>query len=133
MWFPLSCPGLAAWKRLTALEATVSTATTLRASLLPLLLLASGSASRCELSTDAGTGELRIVGTVRFLESESGCWQVESADGRRYELLPSQAPPSILRDGARVLLMVQPSGGAAPARRSAMAGGVREGMSVEGA
>jgi hypothetical protein len=104
---------------------------TARASLFPLLLLASGTATRCELSTDAGTGELRIVGTVRFLESESGCWQVETDDGRRYELSPEQAPPTVLRDGARVFLVVQPSGGSARACRSALPVEVRQVMSVE--
>jgi hypothetical protein len=101
------------------------------ASLLPLLLMAAGTASRCELSTDAGTGELRIVGTVRFLESESGCWQLESDDGRRYELQPDQAPPAVLRDGARVLVLVQPSGGAARACRSALPVDVRQVLSVD--
>jgi hypothetical protein len=105
---------------------------TARASLLPLLLLASGTASRCELSTDSSTGELRIVGTVRFVESESGCWQVETDDGRRYELHPDQAPASVLRDGARVLLTVQPTGEPARACRSATPVDVRQVMSVEG-
>jgi hypothetical protein len=104
---------------------------TARASLLPLLLLASGTASRCEFSTDAGTGELRIVGTVRFLELESGCWQVETDDGRRFELHPDQAPASVFRDGARVLLTVHPTGEAARACGSAMPVDVREVLSVE--
>ena len=104
---------------------------TARASLLPLLLLASGGVSRCELSTDAGTGELRVVGTVRFLESEAGCWQVESDDGRRYELTPGQAPASVLHDGARVLLKVQPSGRPARACPSALPVDVQQVLSVE--
>jgi hypothetical protein len=104
---------------------------TTRASLLPLLLLASGTASRCELSTDAGTGELRIVGTVRFLATGSGCWQVETHDGRFYELHPEQAPAAVLHDGARVLLVVQPSGGRPRACPSGVPVEVREVMSVE--
>nr|MBA3555928.1 hypothetical protein [Gemmatimonadales bacterium] len=77
-------------------------------SLLPLMFLATGTASRCELSTDAGTGELHIRGTVNFLEagSGSGCWQIVATDGGRYELWPEQAPASVLRDGARVALVV---------------------------
>ncbi len=77
-----------------------------RVSLLPLLLLATGSGTRCELSSDAGTGELHIRGTVRFLEAEGGCWQVVATDGGRYELRKDQAPASVLRDGARVGLVV---------------------------
>lgn len=80
---------------------------TLRLSLLPLLLLAGGTASRCELSTDAGTGELHIVGTVRFLEMDGGCWQLVATDGGRYQLQPGQAPESVLRDGASVALIVR--------------------------
>jgi hypothetical protein len=77
----------------------------LRASLLPLLLLAGGSTSRCELSTDSGTGELHIEGTVKFFES-GGCWQIVATDGGRYELDREQAPASVLREGARVSLVV---------------------------
>jgi len=84
----------------------MATALTLRASFLPLLLLATGSTSRCEFSTDAGTGELHIRGTVHFLEVEGGCWQVVATDGGRYELQSGQAPASVLRDGARVALDV---------------------------
>lgn len=78
----------------------------LRASLLPLLLLAAGTANRCEISTASGTGELRIVGTVRFVERESGCWRLDGDDGRSYELDAEQAPDTVLRDGARVRLIV---------------------------
>jgi hypothetical protein len=85
----------------------MATALTLRASLFPFLLLATGSTSRCELSTDSGTGELHIVGTVNFREIEGGCWQVVATDGGRYELRPGQAPASVLRDGARVALVVR--------------------------
>ena len=80
-----------------------------RLSLLPLLLLAGGSVSRCELSTDAGTGELHLRGTVRFLESEGGCWRLDADDGRRYQLDPAQAPAEALRDGAEVRLVARPS------------------------
>jgi len=105
---------------------------TVRASLLPLLLLASGTVSRCQLSTDAGTGELHLSGTVRFLESEGGCWQLEADDGRRYELYPDQAPAAVLRDGARVRLLARPSEQPARACRSAMPVDVRRVESVEG-
>lgn len=74
-------------------------------SLVPLVLLASGPATRCELSTDGGTGELHIRGTVRFLEVAGGCWQLDAGGGARYELLPEQAPDSLLRQGASVALV----------------------------
>jgi hypothetical protein len=77
------------------------------ASLVPLILFASASTSRCELSTDSGTGELRLSGTVRFLEVDGGCWQLDAGEGRRYELLPEQAPGSLLRHGARVSIVGQ--------------------------
>lgn len=80
---------------------------TRHASLVPLILLASASTSRCELSTDSGTGELRLSGTVRFLEVDGGCWQLDAGAGRRYELLPEQAPASLLRDGARASIVGQ--------------------------
>lgn len=82
-------------------------AATLRATLLPVLLLSTGGASRCELSTDSGTGELHIVGTVNYLEVDHGCWQLLATDGGRYRLDPDQAPGSVLRDGARVALVVR--------------------------
>ena len=82
----------------------------LRVSILPVLLvLSSGTVSNCDLSTDAGTGELHLSGTVRFLEAEHGCWQLETDEGRRYELRGDQAPERVLRDGARVRLMARPS------------------------
>lgn len=81
----------------------------LRSSLVPLLLLVSGTTNRCRLSTESGTGELHISGTIHFLRIENGCWQLEAASGRRYELQPDQAPASLLRDGARVSIVGQPS------------------------
>lgn len=78
------------------------------AALLPLLLLASGTDSRCQFSTDSGTGELHISGTIHFLRIESGCWQLEGVDGRRYELQPGRVPSSLLRDRARVRVVGQP-------------------------
>jgi hypothetical protein len=93
---------------------------TLRSTLLPLLLLAAGSVSRCELSTDSGTGELHLRGTVRFLESEHGCWRLETQEGRRYELDPAQAPAAVLQDGARVRLTAQPALDGTGACESAM-------------
>jgi hypothetical protein len=77
-----------------------------------LLLSATGAASECSIATDAGSGtfEFRISGTVRFLESDGGCWQLESGDGRHYELLPDQAPANLLRDGAKVLVTAQTTG-----------------------
>jgi hypothetical protein len=77
-----------------------------------LLLSVTGAASECSIATDAGSGtfEFRISGTVRFLESDGGCWQLESDDGRRYELLPDQAPANLLRDGAKVLVTAQTMG-----------------------
>jgi hypothetical protein len=74
-------------------------------SLVPLLVLASTSNTRCQLSTASGTGELHITGTVHFLQVENGCWQLEAVNGRRYELQPGQAPTSLLRDGARATVV----------------------------
>jgi hypothetical protein len=81
-------------------------------SLAPLLLSVMGAASECSIATDSGSGsfEFRISGTVRFLESEAGCWQLVSDDGRQYELLPDQAPANLLRDGAKVLVTAQTTG-----------------------
>lgn len=109
----------------------MATALRLRASLLPLLLLASGSATRCELATDSGTGELHIIGTVRFLEVEGGCWQVVATDGGRYELRPDQAPASVLRDGARVELEVRLSESRVSACRVGTPVEVRRVMAVD--
>ena len=80
--------------------------------LAPLLLSVTGAASECSIATDSGSGtfEFRISGTVRFLESDGGCWQLQSDDGRRYELLPDQAPASLLRDVAKVLVTAQTTG-----------------------
>ena len=80
-----------------------------QAALLPLLLLAAGTDSRCQFSTDSGTGELHISGTVWFLQIEIGCWQLEGVDGRRYELQPGQVPTSLLRDRARVRVVGRPA------------------------
>jgi hypothetical protein len=78
-------------------------------SLVPLLLLsATGTATRCRLSTESGTGELQISGTVRFLETGGGCWRLDAGE-RHYELLPDQAPASLLRDGATVTITAQPA------------------------
>ena len=82
----------------------------LHGSLVPLLLLAAtGTANRCSLSTESGSGELRISGTVRYLESGSGCWQLDAGEGRHYELLPEQAPAPLLRDGLTVTVTGQPA------------------------
>lgn len=85
------------------------TAPRFRVTLAPLVLLLAGTPSRCELSTASGTGELRLIGTIHFLEVEGGCWQLEADTGRRYELQPRQAPPALLRDGARVSVVGQPA------------------------
>jgi hypothetical protein len=103
----------------------------LHASLVPLILLASGTTNRCQLSTDTGTGELRISGTVHFLEIASGCWQLETESGRRYELLPEQAPASLLRDGARVSLVGQPAEGSETGCQVGMPLDVRRVVAVE--
>lgn len=82
----------------------------LHGSLIPLLLLASaGTATRCRLSTESGTGELRISGTVRFVETGAGCWRLEAGEGRSYELLPEQAPATLLQDGATATVTGQVS------------------------
>ena len=74
----------------------------------PVLLLTSGTVTNCELSTAPGTGELRLRGTIRFVEVEGGCWQFRADDGGRYELRPHQAPASILHDGAEATLVLRP-------------------------
>jgi hypothetical protein len=103
----------------------------LHASLVPLLLLASGTTNRCQLSTDSGTGELHISGTVHFLQVENGCWQLEAESGRQYELHPAQAPASLLRDGARVSVVGQPADGSETGCRVGMPLDVRRVVSVE--
>jgi hypothetical protein len=103
----------------------------LRASTLPLLLLASVNTSRCQLSTDSGTGELHIRGTVHFLRVEHGCWQLEAGNGRSYELQPGQAPASLLRDGARVSVVGQPADPTETGCRVGMPLDVRRVVSVE--
>ena len=103
----------------------------LRASLLPLFLFATGTTNRCRLSTDSGTGELHISGTVHFLRVENGCWQLEAESGRDYELQPEQAPASLLRDGARVNVVGQPSEGSETGCRVGMPLDVRRVVSVE--
>jgi len=103
----------------------------LHASLVPLLLLASGTTNRCQLSTDSGTGELHISGTVHFLRVENGCWQLEAENGRRYELQPEQAPASLLRDGARVTVVGQPVEGSETGCQVGMPIDVRRVVSVE--
>lgn len=102
-----------------------------RVSLLPLALLATGPADRCELSTASGTGELRLVGTVHFLEVEGGCWQLSAENGRRYELRPEQAPSSLLRDAARISVVAQPAEGSDTGCRVGMPIDVRRVVSVD--
>lgn len=77
---------------------------------LPLFLLsATGTTSRCSLSTESGTVELRISGTVVFLETGAGCWRLDAGGGRHYELLPDQAPAALLQDGATATVTGQPA------------------------
>lgn len=103
----------------------------LHATVLPLLLLAAGAPNRCQFSTESGTGELHISGTVHFLEIENGCWQLEAETGRRYELRPEQAPASLLRDGARVIVVGQPAEKSETGCRVGMPIDVRRVVSVE--
>ena len=78
---------------------------TLRLLLLPVLLAVSPSVSRCDLSTDPGSGELRVSGTLHFLSTEGGCWQLLAVDGGRYELRTAELPDGVRREGARVTLL----------------------------
>lgn len=103
----------------------------LRSSLLPLLLLTTGTTSRCEISTANSTGELRIRGTVHFLEVEGGCWQLRALNGGRYELQPAQAPASLLQDGVIVTLVGEPAEGSTTGCDVGMPLDVRRVMSVE--
>ena len=100
-------------------------------SLFPLLLLVTGTADRCEFSTASGTGELRLVGTVHFVETEGGCWQLEVENGRAYQLQPEQAPASLLRDGARVSIVGQPAEESETGCRVGLPIDVRRVVSVE--
>ena len=76
---------------------------------LALPLAVSPTTSTCQLSTDASTGELRVViGTVERVDVEGGCWRLRGDDGSRYELRPSQAPGDLLRDGLRVRVELRP-------------------------
>lgn len=82
----------------------------LHGSLIPLLLLAStGTATRCRLSTESDTGELRISGTVLFLEVDGGCWRLDAGEGGHYELLPEHAPANLLQDRATATVTGQVS------------------------
>jgi hypothetical protein len=103
----------------------------LRASLAPLLLLTATNTSRCRLATDSGTGELRVSGTVHFLQVENGCWQLEAANGSHYELQPGQAPASLFRDEAKVIVVGQPAEGSGTGCRVGMPLDVRRVVSVE--
>jgi hypothetical protein len=103
----------------------------LYAVLLPSLLLATGTTNRCRLSTESGTGELHLSGTVHFLRVEAGCWQLEASNGYRYELQPEQAPASLLRDGARVSVVGQPAEGSATGCQVGMPLDVRRVLSVD--
>jgi hypothetical protein len=76
-------------------------------SFLPLLLSATGSTSQCVIVTDSSTGTLFISGTVVYVEKGDGCWRLDDAEGRHYELLPDQAPAELLRDGARATVSGQ--------------------------
>ena len=80
-------------------------------SLVPLLLLSAGGTTRCSVSTDSGTVELRLRGTVLFLETGVGCWRLDAGDGRYYELLPDQAPAALLQDGVRATVTGEPAEG----------------------
>ena len=102
----------------------------LLAAVLPLLAAAS-PASECRLSTDTGTGELHISGSVRFLETAHGCWQIEADRGRRYELVPAQAPAAVLRDRARVELVGRLAEGSDTGCQVGMPLHVRRVVSVE--
>jgi hypothetical protein len=86
------------------MSAYTATRSQLHGSLLPLVLLGGGSTSQCVVATDSSTGVvfISVSGTVRFVETAGGCWQLQAEDGRRYELLPEQAPATILEDGLSV-------------------------------
>ena len=99
--------------------------------LIPGLLIATGATNTCRLSTDSGTGELHLSGTVRFLRIEAGCWQLAASSGRNYELQPEQAPASVLRDGARVSVVGQPAEGSSSGCQVGMPIDVRRVVSVE--
>jgi hypothetical protein len=76
-------------------------------SLVPLLLAASGNTSQCVIATDSSTGTLFISGTVVYVEKADGCWRLDDEQGRRYELLPDQAPAALLQDGLRATVSGQ--------------------------
>ncbi len=103
----------------------------LRCSVLPMLLLATGTTNRCRLATESGTGELHISGTVHFLQAERGCWQLEADGGQRYELWQEQAPAGLLRDGARASVVGEGAEGWDTGCRVGMPLAVRRVVSVE--
>ena len=80
---------------------------TVLTSFLPLLLSATGSTSQCVIVTDSSTGTLFISGTVVYVEKADGCWRLDDAEGRHYELLPDQAPAELLRDGVQATVSGQ--------------------------
>jgi hypothetical protein len=43
------------------------------------------------------------------VEAKGGCWQLEDAEGRHYELLPDQAPAELLHDGVRATVTGEPA------------------------
>jgi hypothetical protein len=81
------------------------TASSLRTSLVPLLLLAATSNYECQVNTAQGTGELHIFGTIRFISIEGGCWALDASNGRRFELRSDQVPDRLRQDGTRVAVI----------------------------
>ncbi len=79
------------------------------ATLLTALLLFHATDFSCSAGTGAfaPSAGIRVSGTVRFVNVEGGCWQLQAQNGARYELQPTQAPARVLVDGAQVVLVVR--------------------------
>lgn len=60
------------------------------------------------MSSFAGTsGELEVVGTLRFNEFEGGFWSIEPDSGDQAIVLPDWTPMAPLDDGSRVRARVR--------------------------
>jgi len=83
-----------------------------RLGVLPWLPAVLGALAGCQGEERGPGGELRVQGTVRSVQSQEGgtCWVLES-DGKKYELIPAQAPRDLLVEGAEATVQVKPRKG----------------------
>jgi hypothetical protein len=57
----------------------------------------------CRLPDD----QMRVLGTVQFVNVEGGCWRVVGTDGTSYE--PTNLAPSFRVDGLEVSMVLTPA------------------------